>query len=94
MFEAAEAMLHPEKVTYLHMGVRADVWDHLPIEFVGKDEETDIWPYLGKQWFIERWELEDGPIWLIWIGGEIVDYFVNEDLVNEILEIEARDIAN
>ena len=88
------AMVYPEKVTYLHVGARTDVWDHLPTEFVGKDGETDIWAYIGKQWFIERWELDDGPVWLIWIGGEIVDYFVNEDLVNEILETNARDIAN
>lgn len=88
------AMFNPEKVTCIHAGAKVFVWDHLPTEFVGEDRETDIDAYLKDQWFVERWELEDEAIWLVWIGGEIVDYFVNEDLVNKILEKNARDVAN
>lgn len=88
------AMFNPEKVTCLHAGAKVFVGDHLPAEFVGTDGETNIDEYLNDQWFIERWELEDEPIWLVWVGGKVVDYLVNEDFVNEILAMEAQDIAN
>ena len=88
------AMHKPEKVTCLHCLARGFLWDHLDEAFVGKDEETDIDKYMDDQWFLEKWELEGEPIWLVWIGGKIVDYLINEDLVNEILEKEAEDIKN
>lgn len=88
------AMRKPEKVTCLHYLARGFLWDHLSLEFVGEDAETDIDEYNDDQWFLERWEIEDEPIWLVWIGGRVVDYFVNEDLVKEILEREAEDIKN
>ena len=88
------AMRKPDKVTYIHYGARDLIWDHLDLSFVGKDEETDIDEYNDDQWFLERWEIKDEPVWLVWIGGRVVDYFVNEDLVNEILEKEAEDIKN
>lgn len=88
------AMHKPEKVTCLHAGAKVLLWDHLPEEIVGKDGDTNIDDYLNDQWFIERWEFEDGPIWLVWVGGKVADYHVNEDFVNEVLEMEAQDIAN
>lgn len=88
------AMHKPEKVTYIHYGARYLVWDHLDLSFVGKDAETDIDKYNDDQWFLERWEIEDEFVWLVWIGGKIVDYIVNKEFVNEILEKEAEDIKN
>lgn len=88
------AMYRPERVTCLHYLARGFLWDHLNLKFVGEDAETDIDKYNDDQWFLERWEIEDKFVWLVWIGGKIVDYIVNEEFVNEILEKEAEDIKN
>lgn len=88
------AMYRPEKVTCLHYLARGFLWDHLSLEFVGKDAETDIDKYNDDQWFLERWEIGDKFVWLVWIGGKIVDYIANEEFVKEILEKEAEDIKN
>lgn len=95
----AQAMKPDPEVYYMGYNVRGEIWDHLPLEFVGVDGDTNIDEYIDRHWFLERYEvLDDDEIksfYIVWIAGEVVDTFdkvfgdeilqSQEDIINQII---------